>query len=93
MLLDAEIEAQIKFKVKEIGRNQFEIHLGENYYFQSYDTIIAMRDYEGNVYLDNHMWDCSRKTGTFRNIWLDETINETRKKIKSGEYKLVNLNK
>ena len=34
----------------------------------------------------------SNTTGKYRNIFLDENINETKKKIKSGEYKLVDLN-
>ena len=35
----------------------------------------------------------NNSTSKYRNIFLGETTKETLKKIKSGEYKLVNLNK
>jgi len=67
--------------------------------FQSYDTVIAFKAYEcgntGNcykVFLDAKKWDYSTTTGKYRNQFLDEGIAETRKKIKSGEYTLANLN-
>ncbi len=44
------------------------------------------------VFLDAKYWDYSRTTGNYRNDFLDENIAETRKKIESGEYKLVDLN-
>ena len=44
------------------------------------------------IYLDNDTWDYSSTTGRYRNVFLGEDIHETRKKIKSGEYKLVALN-
>lgn len=61
-------------------------------YFQSYSSIIAKRDYKGNVILDENKWDYSVTTGKYRNQFLGEGIAETRKKIASGEYKLANLN-
>ena len=44
------------------------------------------------VFLDEYYWDYSRTTGKYRNQFLGEYIDETRSKIKSGEYKLKNLN-
>jgi hypothetical protein len=64
-------------------------------FFQSYDTIIARREYiDGQVFitLDKHFWSYSRTTGKYRNIYLGETKKETLKKIDSGEYELSELN-
>lgn len=59
--------------------------------FQSYNSNITFTS-NGMVLLDKHYWDYSTTTGKYRNIFLGETIAETRKKIKSGEYILTNLN-
>jgi len=60
--------------------------------FQSYRTNIAFITLNGSVFLDERSWDYSRTTGKYRNLFLGESKKETEKKIKSGEYKLVNLN-
>ena len=63
--------------------------------FQSYKSTVAMKVDNGDtfqIYLDNDTWDYSSTTGRYRNVFLGEDIHETRKKIKSGEYKLVALN-
>ena len=83
----------MKIKVEQMksnrsGRpvaNQFIIITSDGKYFQSYDSVIAFKDNEGNVTLDDYTWDYSRTTGKYRNV-------ETRAKIKSGEYKLSNFN-
>jgi hypothetical protein len=72
--------------------NQFVIRTSEGEYFQSYRTIIAFRSYDGRISLDTDSWDYSRTTGKYRNIFLRENTAETKKKIKSGEYLLMNLN-
>ena len=72
--------------------NQFELYTDKGRYFQSYRSIIAFKDNKGQVFLDDYYWDYSRTTGKYRNIFLNEGIVETRKKIKSGEYKLKELN-
>ena len=66
-----------------------------NTFFQSYKSIIVkINSGDGNydVELDQKYWNYSNTTGKYRNIFLNETIKDTRKKIKSGEYKLVDLN-
>ena len=74
--------------------NQFIIEDKHVTYFQSYDSIIVKRNHKtGKTYLDRDTWDYSTTTGKYRNDFLRENIAETRKKIKSGEYKLINLNK
>ena len=74
--------------------NQYIIYDGKgNTFFQSYDTIIVKLDKLVNVTLDKDKWDYSTTTGKYRNQFLGETIKETRNRIKSGEYKLEDLNK
>lgn len=60
--------------------------------FQSYKSTIAIVFSGGTVLLDENTWDYSRTTGKYRNEFLNETIAETRAKIKSGEYILADLN-
>lgn len=72
--------------------NQFAITTEDGLYFQSYRTMIAFRSNSGEITLDEQSWDYSVTTGKYRNQFLGEGIAETRKKIKSGEYKLANLN-
>lgn len=64
--------------------------------FQSYDSVIAVRtawdDGTIDVVLDEGAWDYSTTTGKYRNQFLNEAIEETRKKIHNGTYKLENLN-
>ena len=72
--------------------NQFTIQTEEGVYFQSYWTLIAFRANDGSIVLDTDAWNYSRTTAKYRNAFLGENTAETRKKIDSGEYKLVNLN-
>jgi len=68
----------------------------QNEYFQSYNSMIVKKDYESDqvkIYLDHKYWNYSNTTGKYRNIFLGETIKDTKKKIKSGEYLLTDLNK
>ena len=61
--------------------------------FQSYDSNIAFKPANGDsITLDRDKWDYSATTGRYRNDFLREGIADTRKKIKSGEYILADLN-
>jgi DUF4097 and DUF4098 domain-containing protein YvlB len=72
--------------------NQFEIENDDgSITFQSYNSVIAKK-HKGKITLDSTYWDYSRTTGKYRNMFLNETVNETRQKIASGEYTLANLN-
>jgi len=67
-----------------------------NQYFQSYNSMIVKKINCHDWYkieLDKKYWNYSNTTGKYRNIFLNETIKETKKKIKSGEYILTDLNK
>ena len=73
--------------------NQFRIFADDGVYFQSYSTVIAFKPYGcGKIQLDKNRWDYSTTTGKYRNLFLGENIAETRAKIKSGEYEVVDLN-
>lgn len=71
--------------------NQFLISTDEGLYFQSYNSLIALKS-NGKIYLDDNYWDYSKTTGKYRNEFLGEGIQDTRAKIKSGEYVLTDLN-
>ena len=73
-------------------KNQFIINTPEGIFFQSYDSVIAVKLNNGNVFLDENFWDYSNTTSKYRNQFLKETKKETEKKIKDGVYKLKNLN-
>ena len=75
--------------------NQFIINTPNATYFQSYASIIVKTTFEDGkrvVYLDENKWDYSKTTGKYRNHFLGESKKETLAKIKSGEYRLVDLN-
>lgn len=70
--------------------------------FQSYDSVIAVvttwdapavKERKTEVVLDEDTWNYSATTAKYRRIFLNEGVDETRAKIKSGEYKLANLNR
>jgi hypothetical protein len=86
----------LKIKVSNAWdvKNQFLIKTDEGTYFQSYDSVIAFipNDFS-KTQLDETYWDYSRTTGKYRNKFLGgETLEQTRKKIKNGDYILTNLN-
>ena len=72
--------------------NQFVIETSEGNFFQSYETIVAFWPKDGRILLDKNNWDYSVTTGKYRNQFLGEDKKTTLAKIKSGEYRLVNLN-
>jgi hypothetical protein len=72
-------------------KNQFIIYTDKGRVFQSYNTVIAAR-LDGKVLLDRNSWDYSRTTGRYRNRFLDENVEDTRRKIASGVYELAELN-
>lgn len=72
--------------------NQFIIQTNRGTYFQSYESIIVFKRNDGQVFLDKNYWDYSVTTGKYRNMFLRETIADTRLKILNKEYKVKNLN-
>jgi hypothetical protein len=65
--------------------NQFIITDGNKTKFQSYDSIIAVKE-EGKKTIIGKDWDYSVTTGKYRNLFLGETKAETQKKIDNGTY-------
>jgi len=65
-----------------------------NEYFQSYSSMIVKKAAtDGSIELDWNYWNYSRTTSKYRNIFLNETTQDTKRKIDSGEYRLVDLNR
>ena len=73
--------------------NQFIVNdLGFKYY-QNYNSVIVKIDLLTNdIYLDEKYWNFSNTTSKYRNKFLNETTKQTIAKIKSNEYKLIDLN-
>ena len=63
-----------------------------NQLFQSYNSIVAKRYTNGMVELDKNCWNYSKTTSKYRNMFLNETNQETNYKVKIKVYKLVDLN-
>ena len=72
--------------------NQFLIYANNGVYFQSYRSIIALKQTDGTIVLSEKYWDYSSTTSKYRNIFLGETTEQTRYQIKIGNYKLQKLN-
>lgn len=81
-----------KYQIEQVGADQVNLTTFEGRYFVSYGTTVAFEGNEGKITLDLKHWSCSRTTSKYRNKFLGEAIAETRLKLKSGEYKLANLN-
>jgi hypothetical protein len=61
-------------------------------YFQSYESMIAMRK-NGIIALDKTYWNYSVTTSKYRNMFTGLNTPDTKKAIKDGSIKLVDLNK
>ena len=74
--------------------NQFKIVMQNGLeVFQSYETIICIKDPRNNeIYLDKNSWDYSNTTSRYRKFFLQEDTKTTREKINKGVYFLVDLN-
>jgi len=72
--------------------NQFLIYANNGVYFQSYKSIIALKQNDGTIVLSEKYWDYSKTTSKYRNIFLGETSDQTKYQIKIGNYKLQKLN-
>lgn len=83
-----------QFIIKEEGRGANGNFLKRET-FQSYKSVIAIKTTwtdEIRTEIDKNYWDYSKTTGKYRNQFLGEKKAETLKKIKSGEYRLIDLN-
>ena len=74
--------------------NQYVIKLNNCDMFQSYETVIAIRDYDSfnnkyEVYLNKEYYDYSKTTSKYRNKYLGLTTKEIEQKIKAKEFILT----
>jgi hypothetical protein len=73
--------------------NQFVINTGDGVlWFRSYNSNIARVDADGNVTLDATYWDYSTTTSRYRNLFLGNDTATCKRLIKSGVYRLGDLN-
>lgn len=68
--------------------NQFIIEFEKGRVFQSYNSIIVVQSEKG-TYIGRD-YDYSKTTWIYRNMFLNEDLQTTRKKIKNWEYKMLN---
>ena len=68
----------------------------ENFYtgtmLESYGKNIAFKLNTGEVILATKYWNYSRTTAHYRNIFLNESKEDTFSKIESGKYTFTDLN-
>lgn len=91
----ASSKVEVRHFTGQTGRpipNQYMLYLDDCVVFQSYKSVIAKKFNDGSVLLDRKYWCWSNTTGKYRNIFLGEDMRATEKKIKSGEYRLTDLN-
>lgn len=80
-------------KAKIIGQNCVELSNdnGEKF-LQSYNSIIAKIDKTGQIFFDVVFYNYSKTTAKHRNLYLDLTSAEIEQGLKTGLYKMANLN-
>ena len=74
-------------KIETLKVNQVIVNDNENYTFFSYNTPIVTKLSTGEVVLHTD-WNYSVTTSKYRNMFLGETIKETRAKLPEGTYTL-----
>ena len=73
--------------------NHFIIETNRYTFLQSYDSLVVrVHKRSGRVSLDRKKWNYSKTTSRYRNLFLNATTKEIKFRIKTGEYKLRNLN-
>lgn len=82
----------INCKISTPFTNCVIVHLSNGWnILKSYNTTIAMRKGQ-EVIIDLRYYNYSASTGKHRNYFLGETLKDTDKKIKNGEYQTADLN-
>ena len=89
----AKVENMLSNRSHKPVANQFKITMQNGLeVFQSYETIICIKDPRNKIYLDKNSWDYSNTTSRYRKFFLQEDTKTTREKINKGVYFLVDLN-
>jgi len=77
-----------KPKVMIYDTNHITIRTKVGIYFQSYNSVVALRDTNGHIYLGVD-WDYSRTTMKFLGQWLNSNAKEIRANLMSGKYTYI----
>jgi len=80
-------------KIRSISNNNILIFTSNGVILTSYGINIAFKSDDGKIYLDKKYYKYSKTTSKHRNMFLDENLYKTEKKIKDGTYILTDLNK
>jgi len=76
-------------KISFYDTNHITIRTKVGTYFQSYNSVVALRDTNGNIYLGID-WDYSRTTMKFLSRWLNNmNAKEIRANLESGKYTYI----
>jgi hypothetical protein len=78
-------------RVSMLANNQLIIKDGEKQIFQSYSSIICVKDGK-NITLDADKWNFSATTTKYLGRFLGMNKAEIMKHIKDGSFKLADLN-
>ena len=75
-------------RIYQMANNQFEIRTKQGIFFQSYDSIIALKKNNGKIVLGQD-WRYSRTTMKYLIQFLNrDSIREVDKMVASGEIKI-----
>jgi len=69
--------------------NQFIISTDKGTYFKSYDSVIALETWGGQVIITDD-WNYSKTTSKYTCEFLNMSLQEIKKAIKSGQFTLDN---
>lgn len=78
-------------KVNILNNNHCEIITSDGSYFQSYNSVVALRRWDGSIILYNN-YDYSRTTVKHLCQWLDITSKELHDNVKKGNYFVMATN-
>ena len=76
-----------------VSMEKFYIYVPQGIILQCFGENIAFIDNAGQIVLDINNWNKSRVVSDYRKRFLREGKRDTDKKIASGEYLLLDLNK
>lgn len=94
-MLSLKVEPMHTDAGREIS-NHFVINTDEGEYYQGLRTersIIAFKDRNGQITLDKNYWNYPNPIEKNRERFLNESDEETERKVKDGVYQLADLNR
>ena len=71
--------------IEQLGANQNIIHFENGSLFQSYESLICVKIGSSELYFTD-AWDYSMTTSKYRNKFTQESTQETRSKLESGQH-------